>query len=306
VTRPKPAPDFHANWGNAEAFIEAVIVANSGAMAGTEEAAIAESPKSPSDIHRLTRDYMPIRYGSPLFSKLQKRYWTQPHVAGKPLVFAVADFHAKQSMTWSSTALLRYLYGVSHKFHHDEHGKLIISPLRVETHNVGGKSVPSGYFFQENAEHVSAVAFSAIGTISKFNRMGYAAGFGAPNTYLLRFGTRHVHDDNVSLPAKFAYVVRDGEISEDWRQGLSIFHNPCAVNPLGADAFPGCAHHWFKSNGQIASVLPDFHPYQSTTINCKNGRTLRVVMKYINDWLHQPFPYNAHDPETMNEHFPGN
>lgn len=304
VSRPKPAPDFHANWGNAEAFIEAVIVANSGAMAGTQEATLASSPTSPKDIHRLTKDYMPIRYGSPLFTKLQKRYWERPHVIGKPLVFAIADFHAKLSMTWSSTALLRYLYGVSHQFHYGENGKLVISPLRVETHEIGGKTVPSGFFFQENAEHVSAIVFSAVGTISKFNRMGCAAGFGTSNTYLLRYGTRHVHDENSALPAKFAYVVRNGDTSEDWRQGLSVFHNPRAINPLSPDAFPGCAHHWFREGGQIVSSLPSFHPYQSATINCQGERALRLAMRYIDEWLHQPFPSDAHDTEALTVSLP--
>lgn len=36
---------------------------------------------------------MPIRFGSPLFSKLNKRYWLLDHLRGKPLILAIADFH---------------------------------------------------------------------------------------------------------------------------------------------------------------------------------------------------------------------
>ncbi|MFA4839875.1 MAG: glycosaminoglycan attachment protein, partial [Candidatus Neomarinimicrobiota bacterium] len=59
---------------------------------------------------------MPIRFGSPLYSKLQKRYWDLPHVTGHPLVFAIADFHDDQSMLWSSTSLIDYLYGFRYDF----------------------------------------------------------------------------------------------------------------------------------------------------------------------------------------------
>src|SRR6202165_280711 len=117
-------------------------------------------------------DFMPIKFGSPLFSKLTKQYWKLPHAIGLPLVFAIADFHDKASMTWTSTALIRYLYGVHHEFSFDKDGQLVISPSKIEKHVYKGKEIPSGFFFLPDSEHVSAVLFSASGTISKFNRLG--------------------------------------------------------------------------------------------------------------------------------------
>ncbi|MCG8450861.1 MAG: hypothetical protein MI725_14945, partial [Pirellulales bacterium] len=114
--------------------------------------------------------------GSALFSKLQKQYWNLPHVTGKPLVFAIADFHDDQSMLWTATALHEYLYGVRHESHHGESGELVVDPIQILTHKVGEKEVPSGFFFQPDTENVSAVLFSASGTISKFNRLGRQAG----------------------------------------------------------------------------------------------------------------------------------
>jgi hypothetical protein len=47
----------------------------------------------------------PIRLGSALYSKLQKRYWDLPHVAGKPLVFAIQDFPEPESLYHRSASL---------------------------------------------------------------------------------------------------------------------------------------------------------------------------------------------------------
>src|SRR5690606_34334864 len=133
--------------------------------------------------------------------------WKLDHVKDNPLVFAIADFHDDQSMQWSSNALINYLYGVKHEFTRDKDGKLIISALKIEKHQVGDKVIPSGYFFQPDAENISAVLFSASGTISKFNRIGRQAGFGPDNIIMYRFGTHHDHDPNASLPKQFAYQV---------------------------------------------------------------------------------------------------
>jgi len=92
-------------------------------------------------------------------------------------VFAIADFHDDHAMLWSSTALINYLYGVRHDFHYDRNNKLIITPRYIKMYRVGEKEIPSGYFFQPDTQYVSAVLFSASGTISKFNRMGRQAGF---------------------------------------------------------------------------------------------------------------------------------
>jgi hypothetical protein len=100
----------------------------------------------------------------------EKEYWQLHDVSKWPLVIAIADFHAKGSMLWTSTGLQEYLYGTRHEFSFDSDGKLIISPLKIETHKLGNKKIPSGFFFQPKAEHISVVLFSNSGTISKFTR----------------------------------------------------------------------------------------------------------------------------------------
>jgi hypothetical protein len=264
IDRDHDRPDFIVTRGGETVAIEATIV---GRRVDNPARFIKPSIRGPSpgEIAEKHAGEMPIRFGSPLFSKLKKRYWDLPHVAEKPLVFAIADFHDDQSMLWSSTALINYLYGVRHEFSRDEQGKLIISPLQIATHRHGDKEIPSGFFFQPDADYVSAVMFSATGTLSKFNRLGRQAGFVPPGVLMYRVGTRHDHDPNAHLPKMFSYPVTE-DATEDWAEGLSMFHNPRARYPVPMDLFPSIAHHRFV-DGQIQSALPDFHPYASMTFN---------------------------------------
>lgn len=256
------APDFMIQKYGHTVAIEATIVGRKG---GLKELDLESPPRvTREQILEKTRDEMPIKFGSPLFSKLQKKYWDLEHVAGKPLVIAIADFHDNQSMLWTSTALIDYLYGVRHDHHYDESGKLVITPQKIDKHIVGNKEIPSGFFFQSGTENISAVMFSASGTISKFNRMGKQAGFGDTNVRLIRSGTMHNHDPNASLPNIFSYEV-DENCEESWGEGMNMFHNPNALHPVPEELFPSIAHHHF-SDDMVVSNLPEVHVYSSMTM----------------------------------------
>lgn len=269
VGKKHEAPDFEVRRGGRKAFIEAVIVGPSPKDPPLDIGQDGRpNLRSPEEIQELIKTRMPIRFGSALYSKLSRKtpYWELDHVKGHPLIFAVADFHENQSMTWTSPALLEYLYGVTHDFVFDEAGDLVITPLKLETHEYQGKIIPSGYFFQPGAENVSAVLFSSSGTISKFSRMGRLAGFGLPNQRIYRTGVRHRHDENAALPIPFFFEVKQGVVTETWAEGLSMFHNPRAKHKVAPDMFPGIAHHVFEG-GKVKSLLPEFHPYSSFTWN---------------------------------------
>jgi hypothetical protein len=269
IDRDHNAPDFIVQKYGHKVGIEAVIVGRK-----SNNPALYFKP-NPDEFPRVNvleenRDAMPIRFGSPLFSKLQKKYWELPQIKGCPLIIAIADFHDDQSMTWSSTALMNYLYGTRTKHHYDQNGKLVIEPTQILTHRVGTKEIPSGFFFQSDSENVSAVMFSASGTISKFNRMGRQAGFKHPDVRMFRFGACHDHDENASLPRMFRYEV-DESSNETWAEGMSLFHNPNAKRPVPEELFPSIAQHRFEK-GQIISMLPEFHPYSSMTMNMEIQR----------------------------------
>ena len=262
------SPDYVVKKFGLTVCIEAMTVNPSGNF---YEATTDRGPpefKSPEEARKLLDDFMPIKFGSALFSKLSKNppYWELEHVTDKPLVFAIADFHGKNSMIWSSTALFEYLYGVRHDFHFDDEGQLVFSEIKIDTHKVGNKEIASGFFSQPNVENVSAVLFSNSGTISKFNRMGRLAGFGIPNMRLIRQGVCHDHNPNAYKPKPFVLEIEPGKATETWGEGLSMYHNPNALNPVPRELFPSIAHHEFQDS-RIVSMLPDFHPYWSVTNN---------------------------------------
>lgn len=261
LDRSHHAPDFMVQKYGHTVAIEATIVGRKGKLTEADIANITQL--TPEQIQEKTRNEMPIRFGSPLFSKLQKKYWELEHVASKPLVIAIADFHENQSMLWTSTALINYLYAVHHDHHFDESGKLVITSQKIDKHIVGEKEIPSGFFFQLGAENISAIMFSASGTVSKFNRMGKQAGFGDDNVKLFRMGTYHDHDPDASLPKMFNYEVNE-DCAETWAEGMSMFHNPNALHPVPEELFPSIAHHYFQDD-RIVSHLPELHVYSSMT-----------------------------------------
>lgn len=264
IDRTKNRPDFLVERYGTSVAIEAVIVGRRRDRP-PEYFYSAPEVRPSEEVLSSHLHEMPIRFGSPLYTKLNERYWELPHVQGKPLIFAIADFHDDRSMLWSSTGLINYLYGYRHDFHYDENSQLIITPIKIDTHKVGEKEIPSGYFLQPESENVSAILFSASGTISKFNRIGRQAGFSDPRVTMIRQGTCHNHDPNASMPNFFRYIVNE-QRNETWAEGLSMYHNPSARYPVPEELFPSIAHHRFR-DGQLVSVLPEFHPYASVTLN---------------------------------------
>ena len=252
------APDFLVKKYGKSVAIEAVIV---GRKDDNPPRYLKEfSRGKPADeVLEAQKNQIPIMFGSPLYSKLQKRYWEYSHVREKPLILAIADFHDDQSMLWTSTALTNYLYGTQYAWHHDDQGKLVLTPSTIEKHQLGHKKVPSGFFFLPEAEHISAVLFPPSGTISKFNRIGREAGFWDRNTMMIRFGTCYNHDPHAAIPNIFRYKV-DERGDETWAEGLSMFHNPRALYPVSEELFPSIAHHRFR-NKLVVSRTPKFHPF---------------------------------------------
>jgi len=206
--------------------------------------------------------YVPRKFGSVLFSKLNKRYWERPHVSGKPLVFAVQDFHTIRAMSWSNTALVEYLYGIRQTRKNTPEGPSSIVSEPIKEFVWQGKPIPAGFFYQPDTENISAVMANPEGTISKFKRIGFLAGFGDRRIRMIRNGQAYY--DGSSDPDNFVREVYAREYSETWCEGTSIYHNPQAKHPLDPESIPGAAHHMSR-DGRILSRLPPFHPVGSLT-----------------------------------------
>lgn len=256
------APDFRCTSSNADFTVEATTAAPSamGPLAEHPE------PNTVEETAAFLDNYMPLKYGSALNSKLNKvdkdglHYWERTESKGKPFVLAIADFHKPVSkgeigsMTYTQSALWQYLYG-QRIYWEFENEKLVIKPQKIGMHKFGGKVVPSGFFDQPTAENVSAVIFSNAGTIAKFDRMGVVAGFGAKGFGYLRVGLKVNPDPNAVIGDAFVVDVTSSDYEEYWTDEIQVFHNPKAKFELPFDNLLGATHHYFE-DGMLRSVSP--------------------------------------------------
>jgi hypothetical protein len=209
------------------------------------------------------QNYVPIKFGSALFSKLKKKYWELPHVRDIPLVLAIQDFHQPRSMSWSAYALPEYLYGIRQVAVTKHDGSVEKIVEKIQSFKWENKEVPAGFFLQPETAHISAVIANPGGTLAKFDRMGFLGGFGNPEVIMFREGMCFVESSEIAQP--FSVAVNNPEYSESWVEGLSVYHNPNAIHPLPAEFIPGAAHFISKDDG-IESLMPSFHPLGSITM----------------------------------------
>lgn len=262
------APDYMIEKFDEKIAVEAVIISD------TKNDSVSEKlPRSKKELEERQEKIkkkmlheMPLKYGSALFSKLQKKYWELDHVKGKPLIIAIADFHEFMSMSWSQPALIDFLYGFRYDHSFDENGELIVIPKKIESFvKPSGVEIPAGFFNQKNVENIGAILVSSTGTIGKFNRMGKQARLGSENSRIFRLGSCHNFEPNATEPKMFHYEVSDKN-REKWTEGAAIFHNPNAKIPVDPNLFPSFGHYFLE--GEIVkSILPEFYPYNSMNQN---------------------------------------
>lgn len=266
VDRKNDRPDFLLSKGDRTIALEAVT-ANPSNNSGVIPYSI--SPKldgTDSELDDLYRHEIPIRLGSPLFSKLKKEYWNLPQVNGKSLVIAIQDFSRPGSLTSSSSALAQYLYGFEYNTTKDNFGNLTVHHSPIKEHIKGSKVIPSGFFHLPGAENISGILFCNTGTIATFNRISHAGKGHDPALRMFRYGTSYRHDKNATLPAPFMYEVGTYRAEkETWNQGTMFFHNPNAKIPLPIGWVGASADTYIKDGEHITNFHSYFHPYMSIT-----------------------------------------
>jgi hypothetical protein len=269
-----PIPDFVAGGLNGQLAIEAVTV---GPTRNGSTIVPPPPTDTPEQMDAYLNEYMPIKFGSPLFSKLKKEYWKHDRVRDIPLVFAVADFSSSGSMVYTRSALERYLYGYAVDTNVDAAGEATHRPRKLVEHRWGEKVIPSGFFDIPEAENVSAVISTTAGTISKFNRIGLMSGFGDGDVLMIREGTCIDRDPNASSPLIFEAIVNADGYRESWVEGLNVYHNPRARVPLPEYLMQGAAHHHCDAEGNWTTSSPPFHPLASTTRLIANVDVARAL-----------------------------
>jgi hypothetical protein len=296
-----PRLDFILVREGQTACVEAGIAsppANDGVRPYTHDAPIS----TPEDLQEYLEQEMAVRLGSPLFSKLQKKYWTLPQAQGWPIIFAIENFHAG-ALHFSDAILSCYLFGLSSHWYHDADGKLIITHTPIEKHRIGTKEIPSGFFSQPDAENVSAVLFSNSGTIAKFNRMGHQGRYHSEKVRMIRWGTCYRHDPNATSPEMFLYEVGDpSQGLESWREGTVLVHNPRARHPVPR-AWLGTSIEQYLEDGRIVSdFVESFHPYGSTTVNFPGNTPTAFLQARMDEFVRRALEqYPALEPEPDSE-----
>ncbi|HPE74772.1 MAG TPA: hypothetical protein PLC80_01715 [Draconibacterium sp.] len=272
------SPDFECKNFLANFLVEATTISpsQSGVLAKHP------NPTTEDEYQKFLEEYMPMKVGSALTSKLNKRnaqgdaYWDMPHVQGKPFILAIEDFHKAAdlndvkpgSMVYSQTAFFIYLYGNRVIWEKRPDGTLYIETAPVKEHNYEDKTIPSGFFDLEGAENISAILFSNSGTISKFTRMGVCAGFGKNDFKYVRAGMLFNPDPNAEVGIPFKIDVASEKYGEFWSDDLQLFHNPNAKYPLKRNWFPNVTHHYFE-DGKFLSLDSALRVLSSVTLNIR-------------------------------------
>ena len=267
IDRTHDRPDFLISRDGVTAAIEAVTANPPPAKNYQPYVPVQRKPpKGPEEVMRYLKHEVAIKLGSPLYSKLKKRYWELPHVAGLPLVLAIETFHGDGSLTLSSTSLSQYLMGLDHRFRFDGEGNLVVEADTIAEH-VGSKTIPSNFFAQPDAEHVSAVLFCNTGTIPKFARIGHQGAYRSDAVRMVRYGTCLDLDPNATCPQPFAFEVGDPDVPpEPWRDGSVLIHNPGARLPLPPEWLGAGAEEDLGPNGTVVTTWRDpFQPFASHT-----------------------------------------
>jgi hypothetical protein len=265
VNRSYSYPDFLVTKDGLTIAIEATTVnPTSSGVVGSMGKNIRDL--SDEDLVEYHRNELPIRFGSPLYSKLQRRYWEAPQCQGIPFVLAIEAFHDEEALRMSESSLVSYVYGLEHFANWIPDGSLEVSSKEIHDHQIGPKIIPSNFFSQPDCEHISAIIFTNSGTHGKLQRMGYMHGYGNDKLRVKRYGYAFNPDKDAMEPTLFGYDLGFPPYVETWGQGLVVLHNPNSVQPLPHDFFIDAMQGYIKDSRYMNDgTLRCPHVISSTT-----------------------------------------
>lgn len=204
-----------------------------------------------SDFTEMNKEAM-IRLSNALLGKLRlykDKYFQLEHVKRKPFVIAVAPFEQPLFQFQYDRAIRAVLYD----YYVDEHAfnqnpqNYPSGPPGVQlgfVEKANGASVPLGIFNDEGWAEVSAVIFSCVATWGKLSAQ--AGGSGARGVVSTSWGGK-------PQGRPYRRVDEIGSYKEAISDGLQVYHNPFARNPLPSEMFrkTGVVQHYFdKPSGK--------------------------------------------------------
>ena len=258
-------PDFCVSKNGEDVCIE-VTTANRGSLQ-VEEYVHLETTEQEEYKH----NYVQIRMGSALTSKLQKEYWKLNQCKGKPIILLIQNFF-DDSVFFSPTPIANYLYGKIETASYDEKNQLKISVDEIQNHEFQNKAIESSFFNLDESKYISAVIYTNAGTIPIFKRMSYQIGYNLIEPLSFdRVGNIYNPDPNASVPKQisldFQKYCDDGYV-ELWCDELNVFHNPNALYPVNDSFFQGAIQHRVENGKTVTSLdLSRAHFFSSLSQN---------------------------------------
>lgn len=269
IHREYAIPDFMVERDGLIVAVEATTV-NAPRKGVVKEHGRSARDVSEEDTGDFYGNEIPIRFGSPLFSKLNKKYWELEHCRDVPFVVVIEAFHERDAHWLSDASLINYLYGLKHIASWNVDGSLNIRRENVESHQLGEKVISSNFFGQEQTENISAVVFTNSATSGKFSRMGYHHGYGNDTVYMSRTGFWFNPQPFARDPTLMSFDLAKPPFVESWGQGLVVFHNPHCKHPVPREFFIGAVQGYVEDDLFIAEHA-DWHPITSQTISVYLG-----------------------------------
>ncbi len=182
-------------------------------------------------------DFATIRLANAFVSKHKKyknKYIKLDQVRDKPFVIAVAPF--EQPFFWRQgiRAVTRVLYGCDLSYEG-------IKCLDFVAKSNGSK-VPLGYFTNEQRKEISAIIFTNTATFGKVRALSKDLNSIWFEVWRYKRGLPPIHE-----------VLEKKDYHETLLDGLHIFHNPYADEPLDTQIFnrPEIVHHKFDIERRV-------------------------------------------------------
>lgn len=265
------APDFLVTAAGTTFAVEATTANH--AADGTPEWGGPLTPEfyDNVDFNELNRIAI-IRLANSFMSKSKKyldKYGNHDHVKGRPFVLAVAPFEQPGFHLQAYRPIEALLFD-----HYVDEAEYLANPERfpngpvvkslgsVEKDN--GSEIELGLFQNPRFRHISAVVFSHLATWGKVDAM-----CGNPDAFIRSMW--------LTPEGMKPVVSRASECREKITDGLRIYHNPYATNPLPLEVFrrEGVVQFW--GNHDDLSLL------QEQAENCLQSRTAITLLRGNDD-----------------------
>lgn len=210
-------------------------------------------------------DFATIRLANTLTTKYKKfedSYSNLSHVIGKPFIIAIAPFEQPFFYLQNEQAMRRVLYGFDKFIYKDfpEKNERIILGQEYMTHikKPNGAEISLAYFINQEMNDISAVIFSNTATFGKVRALSQDPGD-------IFFEVIRYNDNGLRPIHK---IIPKNQYKETLLDGLHIFYNPFAKNPIPYRYFDRLeiTHHDFDiENGRPLVKTNDGALFQRST-----------------------------------------